>query len=61
MPRKIIFCHFGKSAGVWVNEYLKAMLRRRGYVIRDPYELGVDREWVGLEHSQIRRLKLDLV
>jgi hypothetical protein len=61
MPRKIIFCHFGKSAGVWINTYLKAMLRRRGYVVRDPRDHGLHREWVGLELSQIRRLKLDLV
>jgi hypothetical protein len=61
MPRKIIFCHFGKAAGVWVNEYLKAMLRRRGYVIRDSWELGLERDWSPLELSQIRRLDLDLL
>ena len=45
MREKIIFCHYGKAGGTWVNEYLSLMLRREGYAIRNSFYMGLGRDF----------------
>lgn len=45
MHEKIIFCHYGKAGGVWVNEYLSLMLRREGYTIRNAFYMNLGRDF----------------
>jgi len=45
MREKIIFCHYGKAGGTWVNEYMSKMLRREGYAIRNAFYMGLGRDF----------------
>jgi hypothetical protein len=55
-PKKVFFVHYGKSAGVYVNEQMKSMLT--GYEMFDGYAIpGRNSDWSSDELTNILRNK----
>jgi hypothetical protein len=48
-PKKIFFIHYGKCAGVYINESFKLV---KGYDVLDPWTLGMGRDWTSEELSE---------